>query len=142
MRLQIGRIVNVDTNVNLMDLSPIDRIIAAGLNAYHNTAIYRRRYAETEERRAEQQRKVREALVDNLIATIYPQLDENALLKDKGDVCSGILIEVPPRFTPMLSEVIEAHEFDAYDITIIPPSKLLSKFADPPYMLYVCNKGG
>lgn len=142
MRIQIGRIVNVDAEVNLADLSPFDRIIAAGLNAYHNTGMYRRRYAETEERRAEQQRKVREALVDNLLSVIYPQLEENQLLKDKGDVCDGILVEVPPRFTPLLSEALESHEFDAYDITVIPPSKLLSKFASPPYMLYVCNKGG
>ena len=142
MRIKVGRLVNVDADVNLADLSPLDRIIAAGLNAYHNTNLYRRRFAESEERRAEQQRRVREALVDNLVSVIYPQLEENQLLASKGDVCNGILVEVPSRFTSMLSEVIESHEFDAYDITVIPPSKLLSKFADPPYMLYICNKGG
>lgn len=142
MRVQVGRLVNVDADVNLLDLKPLDRIIAAGLNAYHNTGIYRRRYAETEERREEQRRKVREALVDNLLSVIYPQLDENQLLHDKDDTCRGILVEVPPRFTPMLEDVIASHEFDAYDITIVPPSKLLSKFANPPYMLYICNKGG
>lgn len=142
MRIQIGRIVNVDSDVNLADLSPIDRIIAAGINAYRNTGIYRRRYAETEEKKMEQQRKVREALIDNLLSIIYPQLEENKLLSDVDDTCVGILVEVPPRFVPLLGETLESHEFDAYDIKVIPPSKLLSKFASPPYMLYICNKGG
>ena len=83
MRIQIGRIVNTDADVNLLDLSPIDRVIAAGLNAYHNTGLYKRRYAESEERKSEQKRKVREALVDNLLSMIYQQLEENALLKIK-----------------------------------------------------------
>lgn len=142
MRIQIGRIVNTDADVNLLDLSPLDRVIAAGLNAYHNTGLYKRRYAESEERKAEQKRKVREALVDNLLSVIYQQLEENALLRDKEDVCSGILIEIPPRFSKLLPEVIDAHEFDAYDMVIVPPSKLFAKFASPPYMLFVSNKGG
>lgn len=142
MRIKVGQVVNVDADVNLADLSPIDRVIAAGLNAYHNTGMYRRRYAETEERKEEQRRKVREALIDNLLSVIYPELEENKLLSSKGDVCQSILVEVPSRFTPFLAEVIESHEFDAYTITIIPPSNLLAKFANPPYLLHISNKGG
>ena len=140
MRVRVGQIVNVDADVNLADLKPLDRIIASAVNAYHNTGIYRRRYAETEERREEQRRKARDALIDSLLSIIYPQLDENQLLRDKDDTCKGILVEVPPRFTKILEEVIESHEFDAYNITVIPPSKLLSKFANPPYLLYISNR--
>lgn len=142
MRVKIGRIVNVDSDVNLLDLSPLDRIIASGINAYRNTNLYKRRYAETEERKEEQRRKVREALIDNILSIVYAQLEDNQLLREKGDTCSGILIEIPSRFTTILEEVVQSHEFDAYTMTVIPPSRLLAKFASPPYLLYICNRGG
>lgn len=142
MRIQVGKIVDVDAGVNLQDLKPLDRIIAAGINAYRNTAMYKRRYAETEERKEEQKRNVREALIDNLLSIIYAQLEENQLLQDKDDLCTGIVIKIPARFTPYLQDALESHEFDAYETTIIPPSRLLSQFADAPYLLYVRHKGG
>ena len=142
MRIKVGRVVDVDAEVNLVDLSPLDRIIAAVTNAYRNTNIYRRRFAETEERRQEQLRKVRDSLTDNLVAMIVPNLVDNKLLGEKGDECKAILIEVPHRFNYCLAEVVQGHEFDAYEITIIPPSKLLSKFAKPPSLLYIENRGG
>lgn len=142
MRVRVGQIVNVDEDVNLVDLSPIDRIIAAGMNAYRNTGMYRRRYAETEERKEEQRRKIRETLIDSILAVVTQELENNTLAATKKDVCAGLLLEVPARFKPFLAEAIEAHEFDAYSMTIIPPSRLLSKFADPPYRLYVTHRGG
>lgn len=141
MRVQVGRLVNVDADVNLLDLKPLDRIIAAGMNAYRNTGMYRRRYAETEERREEQRRKVREALTDSLLSIIYAQLEDNQLLREKSDECCGLLIEIPARFISILSDVLDSHEFDAYDTTVVAPDKLLLKFATPPYMLYVCRRG-
>ena len=142
MRVKVGRLVDVDKEVNLSDLSPLDRIISAAINAYRNTAMYRRRYAETEEKREEQKRKVREALTDSLLAVIHPELDANRTLSTKDDVCCGLLVKVPARFKLFISDVIEAHEFDAYSITVIAPSKSLSKFSDPPYLLYIENRGG
>ncbi len=142
MRIPVGRIVNADAEVNLADLKPLDRIIAAAINAYHNTKMYRRRYAETEEKRQEQMRKVREAIIDNLMSVIVSELEQNTLLKDRGDHCKAILLEVPPRFKTYLMDIVEAHEFAAYNITIVPPSTLLSKFANPPYLLFISNKGG
>lgn len=142
MRILVGRVVDVDADVNLADLSPLDRIIASATNAYRNTGLYKRRYAESEERRQEQLRKVRESLTDNLLSVITPNLVENKMLKSKGDECRGLLLEVPYRFNYCLAEVVSTHEFDAYDITIIPPSKMLSKFAKPPSLLYVKYKGG
>lgn len=142
MRVAIGRIVNVEEDVNLVDLSPIDRIIASGINAYHNTGMYRRRYAESEEQKEEQRRKVREALVDNLLAVITAELEKNNLAGTKNDECVGLLLEIPARFKTFLADAIESHEFDAYDMTIVPPSRLLSKYSDPPFLLYVSNRGG
>lgn len=142
MRLRVGQIVNVDEDVNLADLSPIDRIIAAGMNAYRNTGMYRRRYAETEERKEEQRRKIRETLIDSILSVITQELEGNTLASTKGDICAGLLLEIPARFKSFLAEAIEAHEFDAYTLTIIPPSRLLSKYADPPYRLYVTHRGG
>ena len=142
MRVQIGRIVDTDSEVNLADLSPLDRIIAAGLNAYHNTNMYRRRYAESEERRQEQLRKVRESLVENLLAVITLELEQNKLLKDKGDTCTGVLIEVPARFAQFFPDILDIHEFDAYELTVIPPTQILSKFAEPPLLVLAVNKGG
>lgn len=142
MRVKVGRVVDVDKEVNLADLSPMDRVIAAATNAYRNTALYKRRYAETEEKKEEQRRQIREALADALLAAIHPELDSNQTLKDSGDQCLGILIKVPSRFKSFLSDVIETHEFDAYSVTIIPPSRALSRFCDPPYLLYVENREG
>lgn len=142
MRLRVGQIVNVDEDVNLADLSPIDRIIAAGINAYRNTGMYRRRYAETEEKKEEQRRKIRETLIDSILSVITQELEGNTLASTKGDICAGLLLEIPARFKSFLAEAIEAHEFDAYTLNIIPPSRLLSKYADPPYRLYVTHRGG
>lgn len=142
MRLRVGRIVDVDKDINMGDLSPVDRVIAASINAYHNTGMYRRRYAETEERKEEQRRKVREALIDGILSVITKELEGNALAATKGDTCDALLLEIPARFKMFISEAVEAHEFDAYELVIIPPSRLLSKFSDPPYRLYVTHKEG
>lgn len=142
MRLKIGRIVNTEADVNLADLTPLDRIVSASINAYHNTALYKRRFAESEERKEEQKRKIREALIDHMIVAISSQLERNELLAKKDDVCVGVLIEVPARFTSYLFDVLSAHEFDAYDLTVVHPDILLKKNSKPPYLVYVKNKGG
>ncbi len=142
MRIKVGRLVDVEKDVNLADLSPLDRVIAAATNAYRNTKMYKRRYAETEEKREAQRRKVREALTDSILAAIHPELDLNKTLKDKGDTCIGVLLKIPARYHVFLHDVLEAHEFDAYSTMIIPPSKSLCKFSNPPYLLYVENRGG
>ena len=142
MRIQIGKLVNTDVEVNLSELKPIDRIIASALNAYHGTAMYRRRFADTEEKKEEQRRKIRESLLDNILAVAIPELESNALLSDKNDVCNAVLLEVPSRFKSFLSDIVDAHELDAYEIIIIPPETLLRKSADPPYLVYIGNKGG
>lgn len=141
MRIKVGQIVNIDKDVNLNDLKPVDKIIASATSAYRNTAMYRRRYAETEERKEEARRAIRTSLTDNLLAVIFPQLHENKLLAEKGDVCDAILVEVPERFVPYINDVIESHEFDAYNIVVVPPTRMLQKFASPPYLLYITNKG-
>ena len=142
MRLKIGQIVDVSNDVNLSDLSPLDRIIAAGINAYHNTDYYRRRVAESEERKEEQRRRVRDTLISNLVSIITEELETNKSLRDKDDKCKALLLEIPARFVPLLPEALISHEFDGYNIHVVQPSKLLLKFADPPYCLYVESKGG
>lgn len=142
MRVKVGRVVNMDKDINLADLSPLDRIIASAKNAYQNTSLYQRRYAETEEKREEQKRRIRETLTDSILAAIQPELLENRTLEGKSDKCAAVLIKVPSRFKQFLSEVVTAHDFDAYNVVIIPPSSSISKFCDPPYLLYIENKGG
>lgn len=142
MRLRVGRIVDMDKDINLIDLSPLDRIIASAMNAYHNTSMYQRRYAETVEKQEEQKRKIRETLTDSLLSVIQPALDANATLESRGDKCQGMLLKVPSRFKRFLTDVLSSHEFDAYNTNIIPPSKSLSKFFDAPYLVYIESKGG
>lgn len=142
MRLRVGQLVDTSRDINLVDLKPLDRIIASATSAYHNTSMYKRRYAETEEKREEQRRKVRETLTDSLLSVIHPELDVNKTLESQGDRCYGMLLKVPARFQSFLADVIQAHEFDAYSITIIPPVKSIGKFCNPPYLLYVESKGG
>lgn len=142
MRVKVGRLVDVDKDVNLADLTPLDRIISSAVNAYRNTSLYRRRYAETEEKKEEQKRKVRQALTDSLLAVISLELGNNHTLRNTKDTCIGMLVKVPARFKTFIREVIETHEFDAYSIIVIPPSPMLSKFSDPPYLLYIENRGG
>ena len=142
MRIKIGRIVNTDVEVNLADLSSIDRIIAAATNAYKNTSMYRRRYSQDEEYRENKKRKIRESLTDNILSVIYNQLDKSKLLEDRGDEPAGILVEIPPRFTPFLNEVVQSHEFDAYEMHIIPPNSVITRFCKPPYLLFITHRGG
>ena len=142
MRIKVGRIVDLDKEVSLFDLSPLDRVIASAIHAYHNTSMYKRRYAETEEKFEEQRRKIREKLTDSLLAVIHPELDFNKTLSKKDDKCFALLLKVPARFKSFLPDVISSHEFDAYSIKIIPPVQSLSKFFDAPYLLYVESKGG
>lgn len=142
MRIKVGRIVDVSKDINLADLSPLDRVIASATNAYHNTTMYRRRYAETEEKKEEQRRRVRETLTDSLLSIIVPEMEGNKTLASKGDKCQGLLLKVPYRFNGFINEVLQAHEFDAYSITIVPPSRSIAKFCDAPFLLYVENRGG
>lgn len=142
MRIKVGRVVNLHKDVNLADLSPLDRIIASATNAYKNTTFYRRRFAETQEKKEERIRKVKEALINNLLSIVSQQLKQNILLKDKGDRCVGVLLKVPSRFAVYLQEVLQMQEFLQYDIKIIHPSQLAQKFAkNCPTLLYIENKG-
>lgn len=142
MRIKVGQIVDIEKDVNLMDLSPLDRVIASATNAYRNTNLYKRRFAETEEKREEQNRRVRESLIDSILSVIIPELELNKTLKEKDDKCCAILIKVPARFKKFINEVTSSHEFDAYEITVIPPSRSLDKFFDAPYLLYIESRGG
>ena len=141
MRVKVGHVVDVEKDVNLVELSPLDRIIAAATNAYHSTSLYQRRYAETAEKKEEQRRKVREKLTDNILSVIHPELDANSTLSSRDDVCYAMLIKVPNRFKVFLADVLSSHEFDAYNTQIIAPAKSLSKFCDAPYLVYIENKG-
>lgn len=143
MRVKVGRVVDLDKEVTLADLSPLDRIIASATSAYRNTTMYKRKAAENEERREEQRRKIRETLTDAIISAITPELLENKTLSKKGDdKCLAVLLKIPARFKSFLEDVVESHEFDAYTMTIIQPARSLSKFFDAPALLYVESKGG
>ena len=142
MRIKVGRVVDGDAAVNLADLSPLDRIIAAAINSYHNTSLYKRRFADTIEKQEEQRRKIREVLADNILTAITQEMTQNKTLSAKGDTCMSVLLMIPYRFKPYLEDVVTAHEFDTYDMEIIPPNRALRKFCQPPYMLYVKRKGG
>lgn len=142
MRIKIGTIVNADADVNLADLKPLDRIVAAAINAYHNTAMYKRRYAESEEKRQEQYRRVRETVIDSILAILVSEMEANTLLNGKDDKCIGLLLGVPNRYKDYLNDIVDAHEFAAYNITIVPPSAVLSKFANPPHLLLITSIGG
>lgn len=141
MRVEVGKKVDVDQDVNLIQLSPLDRIIASATNAYRNTSIYRRRFAESEERKNEMMRKRREVLTDSILSVLYKQLHNNSILQSKGDTCVGILISVPHRYTRYLRDVLSTHDFDPYNVTVIPPNRSIAKFADPPTLLYVESRG-
>lgn len=140
MRIKVGKMVDIDSDVNLVDLKPLDRIIAAAMTSYHNTRMYQRRFAESEERKQEERRRIQESLIDSLISVIVPELERNQHLKSHGDICKAILIKVPARFKMCLTDAIHAHEFDAYDITVVPTAKVVSKFAEPPFLLYVTSR--
>lgn len=142
MRIKVGRIVNTDKPVNLMDLSPLNRVIAAAVNAYQNTPMYKRHYAETEEKKEEQRRKIRETLSEALLTAITPEIDGNRTLEAKNDICQAVLLKVPARFEPYLRDVTESHDFDAYSVVIVPPSKTVCKFCKPPTLLYVESREG
>ena len=142
MRIQVGKVVNTDQQVNIADLSPLDRIISSTIHAYKNTAMYRRRYSDTEEKRQEQLRRVRESLVESILAVVSVELEQNKSLKSKDDTCKALLLEVPSRFQQFFPDILSIHEFDAYEMHIIKPSQILSKFANPPLMLLVTNRGG
>lgn len=142
MRIKIGRVVDVSKDVNLADLGPLDRIIASAKNAYYNTSMYKRRFAETEEKKEEQRRKVRETLTESLLSVISVELENNKTLRDKDDKALAVLLKVPSRFKNFLVDVLDSHEFDAYSTTIIPPDRSLSKFVEAPYLVYVENRGG
>ena len=140
MQIEIGKIVDTDADVNLVSLKPIDRIIAAATNAYHNTKLYKRKATEEAEKREKKRRKAREACTDALLSIINQELASNKTLMSKGDKCKAILVQAPYKFEPFLKEVIESHEFDAFDITIIKPTSFLSRVADVPSLLHIKAK--
>lgn len=141
MRVEIGRKVDIEQDVNLADLSPLDRIISAAANAYRNTSIYKRRFAESEERKSEMRRRRREALTDSILSVLYKQLHNNSILKAHGDECTGVLLEIPFKYNRYLSEVLSTHDFDPYNVTVIPPNRSIAKFAEPPTLLYIESRG-
>lgn len=140
MRIKVGQIVDIDKEVSLRDLTPLDRIIASCQQAYRNTKFYQRRYAQTQEKLEQQQHKVKEVLFNNLLGIISEQLRDNKLLAEKDDVCESILIEVPARFEQFLREVISMKEFLPYEVTIVEPNKLVQKFAKVPCLLHISNR--
>lgn len=136
MRVKVGRKVDIDKDVNLSDLSPLDKIIASAENAYRSTNFYKRRYAETQEKIEEYKRKVKESLINNLL-TIAKQMQDNIFLEKKNDTCVGLLVSIPNRYSEYLEDVIRQQEFMQYNIIIIPPNKTFLKFCKAPYLLYI-----
>lgn len=140
MQIKIGKVVNADGDVNLADLKPLDRVIAAATNAYHGTTLYKRKHMEEVEKREQQMRKIREALTDALLTIIRQELVDNILLSTKGDTCKAILVQSPYKFEPFLQDVITSHELDAYIITVIKPNQFLSTVAEVPSLLHIRSK--
>lgn len=134
--MKIGRVVDLSQEVNLLDLKPFERIVAAARSAYRNTDMYRRRFAETEEQAEEARRKVLNSLIANLSATLLP-FEATNLLEGKNDIARAIVVEVPVRYSEYIDEALAAHEFDAFNIRVISASDLLTKHADVPSLLYV-----
>ena len=139
MRVKVGQVVDTDKDVNLSDLKPVDRIIAAAMNAYKSTAIYKRRFSESEERKAELNRKRREALTDAILGTAFKYLERSGALPD-GSNCDSVLVSVSPKYTKYLYDILESHSLDAFQVKLVPPSKDLSKFIEAPYLLHISKR--
>lgn len=141
LRVLVGKMVNVEKPVNLMDMSRLDRIIYSAISGYHNTSFYRRRIAQTEEREEERRRQLRDSLTDGLLSVIYKQLTTNQLLADKNDVCVAVLIEIPVKYVPFIEDVINTKDFIAYEITHIRPNRDAERFSkNLPHLIRIAQR--
>lgn len=132
MRLKVGRIVDVSKDVNLLDLKPMERIVAAARNAYENTSYYRRRVADSEEAREEKKLKIRMFLQDNLLAVLQK------VQKDfSNKQVSSVLLKVPSKYEAFIDDVLASRDFSEYDVTVIHPRYSASKYCSPPILVYV-----
>lgn len=141
MRIPIGKVVDTSKDVDLSSLSPLDKIIAAATSAYHETSIYQRRFAENEERANERLRKRRELLLSALLSVTYQHLEKGVGIPSTEHSCDKILVEVSPKYTPLLNDVLSLNDLDSYDIQVINPSRSLSKFCKAPVLLLIEKRG-
>lgn len=142
MQILVGKIVDVNCPVNLTDLSPLDRIIYSAIDAFYKLPFYRRRIAQNKEREEEENRRIREKLLDGILSVVHLQIDTNQLLKDKNDKCESILLEIKPRYTKFIDEVISARDFSGYTIEHIKPNRDISKFNKTlSHLLYITQRG-
>ena len=142
MRVLVGKEVNVDKPVNLMELGPFDRILYSAIDAFHRTKYYTRRIAQTAEKEEERKRTIRENFLDDLLTIIHQQVTMNIGLRDKNDTCNAILISVKPKYVPFIDEVITAKDFTAYCLEHIKPDKAIEQFANNlPHLIYIEQRG-
>lgn len=142
MRVLIGKEVNIDKPVNLIQLKPFDRILYSALDAFHRTKYYTRRIAQTVEKEAERKRMLRENFLDDILTAIHQQITMNNGLKKKNDTCNAVLLSVKPKYTSFIDEVITAKDFTAYHIEHIKPDKTIEQFCkELPHLIYIEQRG-
>ncbi len=142
MRVLIGKEINIDKPVNLIDLKPIDRVLYSAVYAFHQTKYYTRRIAQTAEKEEERKRLIRENLIDDLLAMIHQQITLNNSLIGKQDTCNAILISIKPKYVPFIDEVITAKDFTAYILEHIKPDKSIDYHShNLPHLIYIERRG-
>lgn len=141
MRITVGKIVDVDCPVNLSELAPIDRIIYSAIDAFHKLPFYKRRLAQSKEREEEENRRIRETLLDGILSVVHLQIDMNHLLNSKNDKCKAILLEIKPRYVRFIDEVISVKDFSGYKIEHIKPNRDILKFnSNLSHLIYITQR--
>lgn len=138
MRIPVGKVVDVSKEVNLADLKPLDRIIAATIQQWRSTSWYKRRVADTEEAREEKRRAIILAFQKSILAAVQRGMRSHPM--EGAAPVNAVLLEIPYRYNEFLETAIKSRDFDIYDCRIVTPSRALSKFAKPPTLLYVVQR--
>ena len=141
MKVFIRKELDVNQPINLRRLSPFMKIYAGLLTKIHSTKLYKTNLQKRLEEDYLQQVKQDENLKDALLAVLYRELSTNNTLKEKGEVCSELIVQIQRDQQESLKRIMSHKDFLIYNMTLIEEnSDILKAFKNIPILLKVTKK--
>jgi hypothetical protein len=120
MRVKIRRVIDLDAEINISKLSPLEKIIVPILKSLKDSKFYRRQIEAKMEKEQKERIAKEERLKESILSRAYGELTENKWmdLNQPGLVCKEVGLTVNRAYESVLHEVIKHQDFSSYHIHI------------------------
>jgi hypothetical protein len=138
MKVKIREVVDIESEIDLTKLSPLQKILVALRREYRDTKYYRNKMEREMEKDYRQRTAKEERLKEIILTQVHEELIRNTEMSKRGLTCAAIQFAVARHFEDTLREIVKHKEFISFDIRFIPCNKdLLRSFNKIPVLIEV-----